>query len=121
MPLWKNQSNRSYHNGVQYFDLLEYSGSSTTNSSGNAVFYLTDDGTAAGKAIFSNVIAESLTLTPISTSTIYLNSGATISADLKTMTISVRQNTSLLGLGLIPFSTAQAGAVVYARVKGVAA
>lgn len=108
-----------WHNNVAYRGVIEWSGSTTTNGSGQAIYYLTDDGTASGNAIFSTVLLESMQLTPLSTNRILLNSAPTLSVDNKTLTITVNQNTSLLSLGLIPFSTAASGFTIYMNIKGV--
>lgn len=109
-----------YDGTNRYENLDEYSARGTTNASGNIVLYLTDNGLAGGNALFTDVLLNTVTVTPVSTSTIYLNGDPTISADKKILTIPVRQNTSLLGLGLIPFSTAAAGAIGLVRCKAVA-
>lgn len=82
--------------------------SKATTASGTATFYITDDGTATGNAIYNNVYADTITVTPYGTAALYQMSSPTVSTDKKSITITVSQVTSVL-LGLIQSTTAANG------------
>lgn len=107
---------RVWVNGVHKTSVWEYF-SSATVSSGNVVFNLTDDGTGSGNAVFSNIYLESLNLIIYSSSAQYQFSAPTISANKKTLTVTVGVLGTVI-LGIIQFVTAANGITVYAQVKG---
>lgn len=100
----------------EYQSTKTWSGRVTTDASGNAVFQLlSTDGT---KAYFNNIFENTINVQTWSTDRILLASSYTVSADKKTVTVAIKQNGSLLSLGLIPFTTAAAGYMVYMTVSG---
>lgn len=79
--------------------------SKATTSSGGVTFYITDDGTSSGNAVFTNVYADSVTISPYGTSAVYQISAPTVSGDKKSITATVNQVTSVV-LGLIQITGA---------------
>lgn len=96
----------------------EFAGTSTSNSSGKVVFNMTADGTASGAPIFGQVMLETLTYCDFAPNRIVKCTNPVVSGDLKTLTMDVKQNASLVGLGLIPFEQAAAGIAITMRVQG---
>lgn len=107
---------RVWVNGVHKSTVKEYN-SSATVSSGTVVFNLTDDGTGSGNAIFANVYLESLNIIIYSATVQYQFSNPTVSANKKTLTVTVGQLGTVI-LGIVQFVTAANGITVYAQVKG---
>lgn len=76
--------------------------------SGTVTFYLTDNGLSTGNAVFSDVYADSITISPYGTSAVYQISAPTVAGDLKSVSATVNQVTSVV-LGLIQITGASAG------------
>lgn len=91
--------------------------SKTTTASGVATFYITDDGTATGSAVYTNVYADTITVTPYGTAALYQMSSPAVAGDKKSITVTVSQVTSVL-LGLIQSTTAANGVDVRLLVLG---
>jgi hypothetical protein len=109
-----------HYSGVNLFtNTVGWSNVVTTDASGNAIYYLTSDGTAAGTALFSTIITSSIQLTPWNSSLILITGTPVVSGDNKTITVPVKQNSSLLSLGLIPFTTAASGQSITLTCVGV--
>jgi len=85
--------------------------------SGNITFYITDDGTASGNAVFTNVYQDSITISPYGSSAVYQISAPTISSDKKSITATVNQVTSVV-LGLIQITSAANGVTCNLLVLG---
>lgn len=122
-PMTMDQANttvagipRVYVSGVHKSTVWEYY-SSATVSSGTVVFNLTDDGTLTGNAVFTNVYLESLNLIVYSSSAQYQFSNPTVSANKKTLTITVGTLGTVI-LGVIQFISASNGTTVYMQIKG---
>lgn len=64
---------------------------STTVSGGNAVFYLTDDGTASGKAVFSEVFLSSMHVSVPDSTALFQPGAGTLSPDKKTLTVPINK------------------------------
>lgn len=79
--------------------------SKATTTGGTVIFYLTDDGTSSGNAVFTNVYADSVTITPYGSAALYQVSSPVISNDKKTITATINQVTSVV-LGLISIASA---------------
>lgn len=107
---------RVWVNGARKTSVWEYF-SSATVSGGNVVFNLTDDGTATGNAVFTNVYLESLNIIIYSATIQYQFSAPTISANKKTLTVTVGAIGTVI-LGIIQFISAANGITVYAQIKG---
>lgn len=107
---------RVWVNGVHKSSVWEYY-SSAAVSSGNVVFNLTDDGTSSGSAVFTNVYLESLNLIIYSATIQYQFSNPTVSANKKTLTVTVGAIGTVI-LGIVQFIAAANGITVYAQVKG---
>ena len=97
---------------------------SATVSSGVATFYLTDNNTSWGNAIFSNVYIQSIRPWYNDKTTLYAEGDYALSGDKKTLTLSVNKlsftGTTILGinvLGTYAFVAAN-GATVYLLVQG---
>lgn len=89
---------KAWVTGVLKNDSFVYYSKATT-SNGGVTFYLTDDGTANGNPVFSNVYADSVTISPYGASAIYQISGIVVSNDKKSITATVNQvNSVVLGL-----------------------
>lgn len=86
-------------------------------SGGVATFYLTEDGTAGGKAIFKTVHKESANFWIDNAAAQYQFGGWNLSADKKTLTINVNRLGSVL-LGIIQFTAAANGDTVNMTVWG---
>lgn len=99
---------KAWVSGVLKQDSFVYYSKATTVS-GSVIFYLTNDGTSSGTAVFSNVYADSITISPYGASAVYQISAPTISGDKKSITATVNQVTSVV-LGLVQI-TAAANAV----------
>lgn len=89
----------------------------TTNSSGVATMYLTDNGLSSGNAVFTEVFTDGLLPVPVGASSNYQVTGTTVSGDKKTLTVNVNQLGSVV-LGLINVTTAASGVEVRALVIG---
>lgn len=105
---------------------ITFTGAATTNASGIATFYLTDDGTAAGNAIFPNSVIKSFMRAWVDDETVNYTFGSyTVSGDRKTLTIKATKpqkvSASLLGVGvevLVPLMTPAVGVVVNMVIRG---
>lgn len=91
--------------------------SKATTVSGNVTFYITDDGTATGNAVFTSVYADSVTISPYGSSAVYQISAPTVASDKKSITATVNQVTSVV-LGLIQISSVANGVQVNMLVLG---
>lgn len=91
--------------------------SKATTVSGNVTFYITDDGTATGNVVFTNVYADSVTISPYGSSAVYQISAPTVASDKKSITATVNQVTSVV-LGLIQISSVANGVQVNMLVLG---
>jgi hypothetical protein len=113
--------NSPYYDGATFYpNAPEWGNVVATDSSGIATWYLTTDGAPTGAALFSNIPIGSIVITAWSSADrIYIQYTPVVSADKKTITCQIRQNSSLLGLGLIPFGTAPSGVMVSLRCRGI--
>lgn len=121
MPLFRDTA--PYYDGSTLLPYsFEWGGVVATDASGVATWYLTDNGLTGGNALFTNIPLGSIIVTPWNTvagSAIYIQATPIISGDFKNIKCTIKQNSSLLGLGLIPFATAPAGVMVSLRCRGV--
>lgn len=121
MPLFRDTS-PYYDNTTFYPYSFEWGNVVATDASGIATWYLTDTGAAGGNALFTNIFQGSIVITPWNTSSsnlVYITVTPTVAADKKTITCQVKQNQSLLSLGLLPFTTAASGVMMSLRCRGV--
>ena len=88
-----------------------------TNASGVATIYLTNNNTAGGTAVFSTIYEDGIIAMPVGASSNYQVTNVVVSADKKTLTVTVNQLGSVL-LGLVNLTTAAAGVEVRAMVMG---
>lgn len=95
---------KAWVTGVLKQDSFVYYSKATTTS-GTVTFYITDDGTASGNAVFTNVYADSITISPYGTAAVYQISAPTVASDKKSITATVNQVTSVV-LGLIQITAA---------------
>lgn len=98
---------KAWVSGVLKNDSFVYYSKSTTIS-GNVTFYLTDDGTSSGNAVYTNVYVDSITISPYGTSAVYQISAPTVASDKKSISATVNQVTSVL-IGLIQSVTVANG------------
>lgn len=107
---------RTWVNGVKKSYVKEYFATATV-SNGTAVFYLTDDGTANGNAIFTNIYTESSNFLTLDLGNQYQFGNVVVAANKKSITVSVNRLGTII-LGVIQFITAANGQTVYLQVKG---
>jgi hypothetical protein len=105
----------AYVSGIKYLMTRDYI-SSATVSSGVATFNLTDDGTATGAAVFSEVFADSARFFIDDNNNVYAFAGVTVSADKKRLSISVKR--LALSLAVLVWNDAPDGTTVKLTVKG---
>lgn len=102
--------------GVRKTGTLIFSSQATT-STGNVTFWLTDNGTSTGNAVFSEIYPSSITVSTYGTGAQYQTASPVVSADKKSVTVSVNQVTAVL-LGLLQFTAAANGVDVRLIVLG---
>lgn len=88
-----------------------------TNASGVATIYLTNNNTAGGTAVFSTIYEDGIIVMPVGSTSNFQVTSVTVSADKKTLAVTVNQLGSVL-LGLVQLTTAAAGVEVRAMVMG---
>lgn len=88
---------------------LYASKSSTAGGAGSVTFYITDDGTSGGNAVFTNVYADSVLIVPYGSSGNYQAFNPSVSGDKKSITATVSQATNVLGL--LTFNAAAANGI----------
>lgn len=91
---------KAYVSGVLKNDCFIYSSKAST-SAGSAVFYLTDDGTASGNAVFANVYPDTIAIVTYGALGNFQPSNPVISGDNKSITVSISQITNILGIATI--------------------
>lgn len=106
---------RVWVSGVHKSSVWEYYASATV-STGTAVFYITDDGTSGGNAVFANIYTASINLLIHDSNDLYNYSSVTVAGNKKSITVTVNQ--IALSLGVIVFTAAANGTTVYLQVKG---
>jgi len=106
---------RYYKSGVKKTSVWMYDTSGTV-SNGTVVFYLTDDGTVNGNAIFTNIYSESIQIFAPSATDSFVMSFA-IAGNKKSITVTVNRLGTVIA-GLIQFISAANGTTVYLQVKG---
>lgn len=92
-----------------------YPFTATTNSSGIATVYLTNDGTSGGTAAFTTIYTQSVSPVPLGSTSNYQIVSSVISG--KTLTITVNQLGSVV-LGLVNVTSAAAGVIVQGTIWG---
>lgn len=102
-----------------YVGVSDYT-STTTTTSGNAIFYLTSDGTSTGTALYTNI---TYVQPVVNDATLNYTYGWIISVDKKTLTINTKVSTginiALLGLTLLGTpANVPNGTIVSVLVKG---
>lgn len=107
---------RVWLNGVQKASVKEYF-SSAVVAGGTATFYLTDDGTSGGGAVFANVYLESMNLMVYSASSQYQFSSPTVAGNKKSITVTIGVLGTVI-LGIIQFVAAANGTTIYLQIKG---
>lgn len=105
--LWKN--------GTRMTNVQEFAGSAVV-SNGQAIFYLTDDGTANGNALFTEIFKETANFWTDSAIAQFQYGNYTLSGNKKTLTIDV--NRIGINIGVLIFTAAANGTTVYMRIKG---
>lgn len=82
--------------------------SKATTTSGVVTFYLTDDGTSTGNAVFSTIYPDTIAVVVYGSAANYQPFGPVVAGDNKSITMSVNQVTSVL-LGVIQLVSAANG------------
>jgi hypothetical protein len=112
-------SHRAFHiwiNGVEKTN-VKYCATSATVSGGNAVFYVTDNNSAGGNPIFSNIYIESMRLSISDNANSYTFGTPTVASDKKSITVPVSKLANVL-VGIIQINSAANGTVVNISVLG---
>lgn len=123
------QSSTMYDNGVLVMKKPPYVSKVNTNGSGQAVFYLTDTGLVGGVALFNTIKNVSIN---VNIGNAAIQKSYTVSGDLKTLTVSLTQQTftstnvllTLLGAVTgaftnVSYPAAGSGIAVELRVEGI--
>lgn len=113
--VYNSTRNRAYINGTLTYDVIAWLDSATTNSSGVATFWLTDNHLSTGNAIYSTVYSFGINSSPYGSSP-YQQVVPTISSDKKSITVTVNQVTVVLGL--ISTTSAASGVTITLNVMG---
>lgn len=102
MPVFEPADLEMNINGVVRTGLFPI-GRTVTVANGNAVFYLTDDNTPTGNALFKNLVT--VMIRPNEVGSSFSSGPYTLSADKKTVTIAVSKSTAtnvaLIGLSVL--------------------
>lgn len=100
---------KSYVSGILKNDSFIYSSKAVTaGGSGLITFYITDDGTSSGSAVFTNVYADSISVSGYGSGGQYQASGLTVSSDKKSITATMSQIVPVL---VLTFSAAAANGI----------
>lgn len=94
------KARKAYVSGVLKNGAFIYSTKATT-ASGTVIFYITDDGTANGSAVFSNVYADTIAITTYGALGNFQPSTPAVSNDKKSITANISQITNVLGVATI--------------------
>lgn len=89
---------KSYVSGVLKNDSYIYVSKASTTAGGAITFYITSDGTSSGAAIFNNVYSDSIAINVYGSAGNYQAYSPTVSGDLKSVTATISQLTTVLGL-----------------------
>jgi len=103
-------------NSVLKSNCKEYHTSGTV-SGGTVTFYLTDDGTSGGTAIFTNIYKDSAKFWVDDALIQYQFGNYTVSGDNKSITVTINKLGTVL-LGIIQFVSSADGFTVYLSIKG---
>lgn len=107
-----------FNMGTRLDNPILYTGSATTNAQGQAVFYLTDDGTANGNALYKNVTMSVAAANEANGAYGYTYA---LSADRKTLTVTVMRTgnaVTLLGISVLGALVAATGTPVRVITTG---
>lgn len=100
---------KAWVSGVLKNDSFIYSSkASTAGGAGLVTFYITDDGTSSGNAVFTNVYADSISVGGYGTGGQYQASGLTVSGDKKSVTATISQLVPIL---VVTFSASAANGI----------
>lgn len=100
---------KAWVSGVLKNDCFIYSSkASTAGGSGLVTFYITDDGTSSGNAVFTNVYADSISVGGYGTGGQYQASGLTVAGDNKSITATISQLVPIL---VVTFSATAANGI----------
>lgn len=108
--------NQVWKMGIRKYSAIQYI-SSAIVTTGSVTFYLTDDGTSAGNAVFTNIYKESANFWVEDSTNQYQYSSFTIASNKKSITITVGRLGTVL-LGILQFVTAANGVTVYLTIMG---
>lgn len=107
---------KAWVSGVLKLNSFVYYSKATTTS-GTVTFYLTNDGTSSGTAVFNNIYADSIAISPYGASAVYQISAPIIAGNKKSITATVNQVTSVL-VGLLQITSATNGVTCNLLVLG---
>lgn len=90
---------KNWVSGVLKNDSFIYaSKASIAGGAGVVTFYITDDGTSTGNAVFTNVYTDSILVVPFGSAGQYQAYSPTLAGDKKSITATVAQATNVLGI-----------------------
>lgn len=113
----KSNRRKGWVNGQMVNGITPYVQSATTNASGQATLWLTDNGTSTGNAVFQTIYADGIIIIAYGSGNNYQVYNPVISADKKSITVSVNQQGAVI-LGLISMTSAAAGVTVRGIILG---
>lgn len=100
---------KAYVSGVLKHDSFIYASKAVTaGGSGLVTFWITDDGTSGGNAVFTNVYADSISVGGYGTGGQYQASGLTVAGDKKSITGTISQLVPVL---VVTFSASAANGI----------
>lgn len=101
---------KNYVSGALKNDSYIYvSKAATAGGAGAVTFYITNDGTSGGTAVFNNVYADSVAVTSYGANGNFQASNPVVAGDKKSVTITISQITTVLGL--LTFNTVAANGI----------
>lgn len=100
---------KAYVSGVLKQDSFIYASKAVTaGGSGGVTFWITDDGTSGGNAVFTNVYTDSVSIGGYGTGGQYQASGLTVAGDKKSITATISQLVPVL---VVTFSAGAANGI----------
>lgn len=98
LATYNSTRRKAYVSGVLKQDSFIYASKAVTVSGGGITFYITSDGTSGGVAVFNNVYADSIAINVYGSAGNYQAYSPTVSGDKKSITATISQLTSVIGI-----------------------
>lgn len=112
-----NSIDKAYYGSTEVYGAFPILRKTTTNGSGIATIYLTNDGTSGGTALFSTVYEDGIIVMPVGTANNYQVASIVLSGDKKSIAVTVNTLSTVI-LGLVTLSTSPSGVEVRAAIWG---